>query len=232
MHGFPNTRDNPAKAPYTTLDEEHRSVPTDGKRECRPPDPRYHTVAFLMAGVLVAAVTFLMADKTNKAGRADEPADNSGHFVVDNIYLELDQKYATDAKHIVTMMRNPKAHALRLDGYRLGSVIPMREESGLPARDSLSYVDEDDMYAARAKASRRQSADSFGVPGTATGLPTYGTRSTGLLLQDAPTRSVGALGSVLKAHRNDAQNALQSDWAQNVDQILKSMERGSMQRNF
>ncbi|KAK8788329.1 hypothetical protein V5799_021896 [Amblyomma americanum] len=232
MHGFPSTRDNPAKAPYSTLEEEDRSVPTESKRRWRPADLRYLillAVAFLMAGLLVAAVAFLIADKTNKTGNVDGHADNSGHFVVDDFYLELDQKHPTDAEHVVTVRRNLKGSR---GGGRLGSVIETREQSGLPAGDSSSYADDDDMHADRAQPSRRQSADSFAVPGKETGLHKYGMRSTGLSLQDAPTPSLSALGSLLRGHRNDAQNASQSDWARNVDQIIKSMEGGSMKRTF
>ncbi|KAK8786484.1 hypothetical protein V5799_023740 [Amblyomma americanum] len=170
MHGFPSTRDNPAKAPYSTLEEEDRIVPTDSKRRWRPADLRYLillAVAFLMAGVLVAAVAFLIADKTNKTGSVDGHADNSGHFVVDDFYLELDQKHPTDAEHVVTVRRNLKGSR---GGGRLGSVIETREQSGLPAGDSSSYADDDDMHADRAQPSRRQSADSFAVPGKETGL--------------------------------------------------------------
>ncbi|KAK8787680.1 hypothetical protein V5799_022544 [Amblyomma americanum] len=232
MLAFPSTRDNPAKAPYSTLEEEDRSVPTDSKRRWRPADLRYLillAVASLMAGVLVAAVAFLIADKTNKTGSAVEHADDSSNFVVDDIYLELHQKHATDAEHVVTVRRNLKGSR---GGGRLGSVIETREQSGLPAGDSSSYVGDDDMHAARAQPSRRQSADSFAVPGNETGLHKYGMRSTGLSLQDAPTPSLGAHGSFLRGHRNDAQNASQTDWARNVEQILKSMEEGSMKRTF
>ncbi|KAK8765319.1 hypothetical protein V5799_021099 [Amblyomma americanum] len=232
MLGFPSTKDNPAKAPYSTLEEEDRSVPNDSKRRWRPADLRYLillAVAILMSGVLVAAVAFLIADKTNKTGSVDEHAENSDHFVVDDFYLELDQKHPTDAEHVVTVRRNLKGSRC---GGRLGSMMEMREQSSLPARDSLSYVDDDDMHAARAQPSRRQSAYSFAVPGNETGLHKYGMMSTGLSLQDALTPSLGALGSLLGDHRNDAQNASQSDWARNVDQILKSMEGGSMKRTF